>query len=270
MIVAITCVDKNWGIGYQGKLLTKIPEDMKFFHEKTKDSIVIMGRKTYDSLPENKKPLPNRENIIISKDVTKHTIGINDTFMCYDMSIIKKWFILMEYMIKNKNLCKLIYKMNDEDIESIKTNEIFIIGGGQIYKELLPYCEKIFVTEIDHEFENVDTYFPNLRELPDWYLTKIGKEKEYNGLKYRFNEYEKFNYKIINVIPDWSDFSEWVEIQLSDKTIIGFPIKYYFHGSKTVEYIGNTNMPLHFEVQENFDKFLVKLSLYKQNKNKEV
>lgn len=256
MIAAITCVDKNWGIGYQGKLLTKIPEDMKFFHEKTKGNAVVMGRKTYDSLPNNKRPLPNRFNHIISRGVSG---GLNwrknkDGSNSYTLEAMK---VLLKTIQINKNVFE-------------KLSNVFIIGGGQIYKELLPFCEKAFVTEIDNAFENVDTYFPNLKELPDWYLVKIGKEKEYNGLKYRFNEYERFNYKIINVIPDWSDFTEWIEIQLANKTIIGFPIKYYFHGSKTIEYIGNTNMPLHFEIQENFDKFLVKLTLYKQNKNREV
>lgn len=254
MIAAITCVDKNWGIGYQGKLLAKIPEDMKFFHEKTKGNAVVMGRKTYDSLPNNKRPLPNRFNHIISREVSELNWRRNkDGSTSYTLEAMKV-------------LLKTIQMYTFE-----KLADVFVIGGGQIYKELLPFCEKVFVTEIDHAFENVDTYFPNLKELPDWYLTKIGKEKEHNGLKYRFNEYEKIDYyKIINVIPDWSDFTEWVEIQLANKTIIGFPIKYYFHGSKTIEYIGNTNMPLHFEVQENFDKFLVKLALYKQNKNRET
>lgn len=253
MISAIVCVDKNWGIGYQGELLAKIPEDMKFFHEKTKGSAVIMGRKTYDSLPNNKRPLPNRFNHVISREVKEFLWRNNkDGSVSHTLEDIK---ILLK-TIKT-------YKLE-------KIGNVYVIGGGQIYKELLPFCEKVFVTVIDHEFENVDTYFSNLKELPNWYLTKIGEEKEYNGLKYRFNEYRKIDYKIIDVTNDWSDFTELVEIQLSDNTVIHVPIKYYFHGSKTVDYIGVTNTPLHFEVQENFEKFLVKLALYKQNRNKEV
>lgn len=256
MISAIVCVDKNWGIGYQGKLLAKIPEDMKLFHEKTKGNTVIMGRKTYDSLPDNKKPLPNRENVIITSQVYKDEYG----------------------RYKDEN--GIIYSSLERAInvfQFIKTylsyencKKMYVIGGGQIYKKLLPYCDNVYVTEIDNEFENVDTYFPNLKELPNWYLVKIGEEKEYDGLKYRFNKYKQFDYKIINVTNDWSDFTELVEIQLSDNTVIHVPLKYYFHGSKTVDYIGTTNIPLHFEIQENFEKFLVKLALYKQNRNKEV
>ena len=73
MISAIVCVDKNWGIGYNGDLLIKIPEDTKFFREKTNGHTVIMGSKTYDSLQI--KPLPNRENVVITRKVFKDEYG---------------------------------------------------------------------------------------------------------------------------------------------------------------------------------------------------
>ena len=105
MISAIVCVDKNWGIGYQGELLAKIPEDMKFFHEKTKGSAVIMGRKTYDSLPDNKRPLPNRFNHVISREVKELNWRRNkDGSISYTLEAIKVLLkIIKEYKISHKN-----------------------------------------------------------------------------------------------------------------------------------------------------------------------
>lgn len=257
MIAAIACVDKNWGIGYQGDLLIKIPEDMKFFNQMTRDKTVVMGRKTYDSLPKNKKPLPDRDNVIITRNLIPNEFNYQkneDGSSFYLLRQVKK---ILDFISKCDN--------------TVQIKDTFIIGGGQVYKELLPYCEKAYITIIDNAFENADTYFPKLNELPDWYLTKIGKENEYNGFKYRFCEYEKFNYEIVDVVSDWTDFTEFIKIKmLDDNSVHMFNIKYYFHGSKTVEYLGSTNMPLHLETKENFDKFLVKLALYKQNKNIEV
>ena len=82
MIAAIVAVDENWGIGRNGDLLINIPEDKKFFKERTNGSIVIMGRKTWDSLP--KKPLPNRKNYVISKS-QKHVNGVD--FISMDSAI---------------------------------------------------------------------------------------------------------------------------------------------------------------------------------------
>lgn len=107
MIAAIVAVDENWGIGRNGDLLINIPEDKKFFKERTNGSIVIMGRKTWDSLP--KKPLPNRKNYVISKS-QKHVNGVD--------------FISMDSAIE---------LIQNED------SDIFIIGGGQIYEKLMNF-----------------------------------------------------------------------------------------------------------------------------------
>lgn len=166
MVSAIVCVDENWGIGSNGDLLIHIPEDMKFFKEKTIGSTVIMGRKTYDSLP--KKPLPNRENVVITnKPMSK------DGIVFANLNRVKDVFEFMN-------------KFNEQAY-----NNMFIIGGGQIYKELLPYCEYAYVTKVHCAYENADTYFPNLDNIPEWEIESSSDIKEYNNIKYQFFTYRK-------------------------------------------------------------------------------
>lgn len=157
MIAAIVAVDENWGIGRNGDLLINIPEDKKFFKERTNGSIVIMGRKTWDSLP--KKPLPNRKNYVISKS-QKHVNGVD--------------FISMDSAIE---------LIQNED------SDIFIIGGGQIYEKLLPYCEKVFVTKIYKSFKS-DTFFPNIEEDNTWKCVESGDIQYYQSIPYEFLTYK--------------------------------------------------------------------------------
>lgn len=172
MISAIVCVDQNWAIGYKGDLLAKIPEDMKFFKEKTTGQTVIMGRKTYDSLPI--KPLPNRENVVITREVYK------DEYSRYkdDDGVV---YAELERV---SDVLKFVKKHS-------LNSSYFVIGGGQIYKELLPYCDTVYVTKIDYAFENADTYFPNLENIPEWEIESISEIKEYDNIKYRFYTYKK-------------------------------------------------------------------------------
>ena len=165
MIAAIVAVDSNWGIGYNGDLLESIPADLKHFKEITSGHTIIIGRKTWDSLP--KKPLPNRTNIILSREygITFDT----DTQIGY-MNL--KW----------------LYRML-ENIDADK--EIYVIGGGQIYKELLSLCDRIYVTKIYKEHENVDTYFPNLDAIGEWSATPIGELEKYKDFTYQFWRYDR-------------------------------------------------------------------------------
>lgn len=174
MISAIVCVDKNWGIGYQGELLVHIPEDMRFFKEKTNGNTVIMGRKTYDSLPI--KPLPNRENIVITRMAYKDEYGRykdEDGVVYTELQRVKDVFNFMKKYLPHS------------------CNEVFVIGGESIYKELVPYCDTIYVTKVDYAFENVDTYFPNLENIPEWEIESTSEIKEYNDFKYQFCTYQK-------------------------------------------------------------------------------
>ena len=167
MISAIVAVDENWGIGFNGELLEKIPEDLKYFKELTTGNTVVMGRKTWDSLPI--KPLPNRGNFIISRETP----------------------LLMENKAIRMNL-----DMIKDTMEANKDENYFIIGGGQIYKELLPLCDRVYVTKIFKSHENVDTYFPDLDEPEMWDTWKpvhMGETKVYNGLLYQFWTYDRIN-----------------------------------------------------------------------------
>ena len=164
MISAIVAVDNNWGIGFQGKLLERIPADLKYFKEITNNSPIIMGRKTWESLP--KKPLPNRTNIVISSIA----LGPKDGARFWSMEAVKDI---------------LLYRRFHRDF--------FIIGGGTIYKQLLPICDKVYVTKIYKNHDQVDTYFPNLDKSNKWKLIQESELQTYNDLSYQFCIYEKIN-----------------------------------------------------------------------------
>ena len=189
MISAIVAVDNNWGIGYNGDLLEKIPEDMKYFKELTTQKPnevfhgvyeyvkVVMGRKTWDSLPN--KPLTGRHNIIISSTIPETPqpqiiVNRQTPITFVNMDTIIKWF-------------------NVKTRFGIRNQKVFIIGGGQIYKELLPYCEKVYLTKIHKSFDNVDTYFPNLDELDDWCFKCSHGVKTYKDFTYEFMEYDRIS-----------------------------------------------------------------------------
>lgn len=160
MISAIVAVDSNWGIGFNGDLLEHIPEDLKYFKTITTNNTVMMGRKTWESLP--KKPLPNRTNIVITSNPNMY----NDA----------------EFMDLFDAKLYLIYNKNDD---------IFIIGGGQIYEELLPLCDRVYVTKINKSHENVDTYFPNLDKSDEWAPASCSPIYEYKDLTYQFWQYDR-------------------------------------------------------------------------------
>ena len=168
MVSAIVCIDKNWAIGFDGKLLVNIPEDMRFFREKTTNNVVIMGRKTYDSL--STKPLPNRTNVVITSKIDKPC----------EISKEGTVFVTMDFV-----------KMFLNTLPKESPINIYIIGGGQIYKELLSYCDKSYVTKVNCGYKEADTYFPNLDEIEEWEMVEDGEEKMHRGLKYKFCIYEK-------------------------------------------------------------------------------
>lgn len=155
---AIVAVDKNWGIGYKGNLLIHIPEDLKYFKRMTKNNVVVMGRKTLESLP-GAKPLPYRKNIIISRDINYK----------------------IENCIVFNNILSAVKELSNYN------DDVFVIGGEAIYKEFLPFVEECYVTMIDSEFE-ADTYFPNLENL-DWKLVEKSDKQFYNNISYTWCKY---------------------------------------------------------------------------------
>ena len=159
---AIAAVDANWAIGNKNRLLTSIPADMKFFREKTMGHVVVMGRKTLESFP-NGLPLKNRVNIVLTAN--------------------------RSYKVKDA----IIVHTKEELLEELKkydSNELYVIGGGSIYEMLIPYCDTVYITKIDHAYD-ADTYFPDLDADPEWEMTKISDEQTYFDLEYVFVIYER-------------------------------------------------------------------------------
>ena len=158
----IAAVDKNWAIGRNNKLLVSIPDDMKFFRETTTGKVVVMGRKTLESFP-GKKPLKNRVNIVLTGDRSYQADG---AVIVHDMEELH------------------------EELKKYPSEDIYVIGGESIYKMMLPYCDTVYVTKIDREFQ-ADTYFPNLDQMEDWKMTEEGEEQTCFDLEFAFTKYER-------------------------------------------------------------------------------
>ena len=158
----IVAVDKNWAIGCGNKLLVSIPQDMKFFRETTMGKVVVMGRKTLESFPGG-QPLKKRTNIVITRD---KNYNVKDAIVVHSV----------------EEALEELKKYNEEDI--------YVIGGESIYRQMLPYCKVAHVTKIDHAYE-ADTYFPNLDEMNDWEITGVSDEQTYFNLEYEFVRYER-------------------------------------------------------------------------------
>ena len=135
-IKLIAAVDRNFAIGKNGSLLFKIPEDLKLFKRLTTGHVVLMGRKTFESL--GCKPLPDRVNIVISTTKKYENDGVI-TFESITTAV--------EYSKQN---------FPDKDL--------YIIGGGQVYEECLKYADEVILTRYDRPYEDADTYFPTTIE----------------------------------------------------------------------------------------------------------
>lgn len=158
----IVAVDKNWAIGKNNKMMWSIPADMRFFREKTTGHVIVMGRKTLESFP-NGLPLKQRTNIVLTAN--------------------------QDYRVKGA----MVVNTMDELLERLRAYEpqdIFVIGGESIYRQLLPYCDTAYITKIDHAYD-ADTYFPNLDELPEWTMTEVSEEQTSFDLEFVFSKYEK-------------------------------------------------------------------------------
>lgn len=156
----IVAVDKNWAIGNKGKLLLSIPEDMKFFRETTTGNVVVMGKNTLKSFP-NERPLKNRVNIVLTTD---------QSFSAGDAVIVHS----IEEALK--------------EIEKYKSENVYVIGGSMIYEEMLEYCDTAYVTYIDYSYE-ADKHFPNLDKMKEWKLVEESEEKTYFDVEYYFRKY---------------------------------------------------------------------------------
>lgn len=158
----IVAVDKNWAIGKNNDLLVSIPTDMKFFRETTTNKVVVMGRKTLESFPQG-QVLKNRTNIVLTRD--------------------------LKYKVKDAIIVHSIDALLEE-LKNYNEEDVFVIGGETIYRQMLAYCKVAHVTSIDHAYE-ADTFFPDLDADDQWQLTGLSEEQTYFNLEYYFKRYER-------------------------------------------------------------------------------
>lgn len=162
MMKLIVAVDNNWAIGYKNQLLVQIPSDLRFFRTQTTGKVIVMGRNTLESFP-GKKPLKDRINIVITKQ--------------------------LDYQVEGAIVAHSI----EEALEHAKQyhkEDIYVIGGESIYRQMLDYCNEAYVTKIDYSYQ-ADTYFPNLDQLSDWQLVSESEEETYYDLEYAFCTYKR-------------------------------------------------------------------------------
>lgn len=158
MFSLIACIGKNRELGKAGKLIFSIKDDMKFFRETTSGHKILMGRKTWESLPGK---LKNRENIVISRH-------------------------LVEGADENVSDLKTFISENESSNE-----EIFVIGGGMVYFELLPHAKNLYLTEVDSSDPSADTFFPKFDQSK--YSKELIKKGKENDLTFSIYKYIKNN-----------------------------------------------------------------------------
>ena len=159
MIYAIVHADKEWGIGKGNDMMFSLPKYIKFFRETTMGHTVVMGGNTLRSFP-NQKPLKNRVNIVLSRGQVRD-----------DCVIVRSYDELKNEMKAREN------------------EDIFVIGGGEVYKELLPYCHGAYVTKVD-AVGGAEVFFPNLDSHPDFVCVEESEPIDDNGWTIRFTKYE--------------------------------------------------------------------------------
>lgn len=155
IISIIVAAAKNLAIGKNNDLLWHLPKDMQFFKDTTKGHCIITGRKNYHSIPEKFRPLPNRTNIVVTRDQSLKLDGA----------------IVVNSIEKAINIA-----------QSKNESEVFIIGGGEIYKQSLHLADKLYITEVNTSFEDADTFFPDYKnnawkEVSRMHYSKDNKNK---------------------------------------------------------------------------------------------
>lgn len=159
---AIAAVDRNWAIGNKGSLLVSIPNDHKMFRRITSGKILIYGRKTLETFPMQ-HPLDKRRNLILSSNPSYKVSGAEVVHSVEELLELTK----------------------DEDPDSL-----MVIGGASVYRQLLPYCDRAYITKIDYAYQ-ADAFFPNLEQDPEWTLTEESDEQTYFDVAYTFDVYDR-------------------------------------------------------------------------------
>ena len=155
----IVAVYDDWGIGRDGTQPVALSADRKFFRETTRGAMVIVGRKTLADFPGG-RPLPNRVNVVLSRQ----NVDMEGVVICHSP---------------------------EEAVELAKTaDRAMVIGGGSIYKQMLPYCDTAYITKVHVQPES-DTFFPNLDTDPQWRLSQVLQKGEEDGIAYEMCLYQR-------------------------------------------------------------------------------
>lgn len=158
----IAAVSENWGIGKENDLLFHIPEDMKFFRQKTKEKTVILGRRNLESFPGG-KPLKGRRHLLLTGNPDYQAEGV-------------EVFHTVPEILK--------------ETEKLAPEDVWVIGGGTVYAQFLPYCDKAYITRI-HADAPADVFFPDLDADPAWELTERSEMQCCGDLTYHFCTYTR-------------------------------------------------------------------------------
>ena len=158
----IVAADNKWGIGRDGGLLASIPTDMKYFKDHTTGKVVVMGRRTLESMPK-KRGLPNRINYVLTS---------NPDF--------------------EAERCKTVNSEDElwEELSQYDPDDVFLIGGATLYNRFYRMCNKLFVTKMDADLD-ADTFIVNFDEDPDFVITSESEPVTENGITFRFVIYER-------------------------------------------------------------------------------
>lgn len=160
----IFAVDRQWNIGYDGDMLFKIADDLSRFREITIGHVVLMGRKTFDSLPNG--ALPHRINAVLTRDPNWSAEG---ALAFPSIEAFDEW----------------------RRREGIAEEDVFLIGGGELVKQLLDRVQSAYITKVDRLFLPADTFIPNLDAEPAFRQTDKGPWLDDHGLPYRYIQYER-------------------------------------------------------------------------------
>ena len=192
--IIVAATSNGLGIGRNGTLAWNIPEDMAFFKKVTmrapdaKKNVVIMGRRTYESIPSKFRPLTDRINVVLSRDVN-----------------VREKMALPSSVLTANSLAEALKNLEFSEHANI-INEIFIIGGAAVYNEamLSKYCSKIYLTEVLNEYNDLDTFFPTI-PAHQYRMTGRSKTQQSKETAFRFTEYsritdeDEFNNEIVTL-----------------------------------------------------------------------
>ncbi len=160
-LTIIVAYDEHYGIGINNALAWHVSEDLIRFKQITTGHTIIMGRKTYESIG---RPLPNRRNIVLTRQTDWHPPGI-----------------------------EVVHNLIDA-VQQAGTDQVYVIGGAEIYAQALPLCKKLLVTEIHHDV-HCDAFFPALDKSSWREVERVTQHSEKNGFDFSFVTYKKISYE---------------------------------------------------------------------------